>query len=380
MIGSIEKKILVVGTKVKILKNSEKYTVFKITKNKKNFILKVSNRSPNKILREIYHIKKLKKSSKFFDEKIPKIVKHGKIKRGINKNKGFYEMSFVKGPTLSELFQLNLFNKEKRVKIFWDLSQILIKEIRSAKYLKLKKNESFKLFKKLIDIEYKKIIEKDFFKNLLSRKKILINNNSFLNINNCLKKILSSKKIKLASKNYNYLSKNNHWNFHGGNIIFPSYKIRNFSIIDPDSSWSYNDPFFSIARLIYTFPHDTMEYDKYYLQSDDFFRKNKKKPISFKIKYTWGKKIYHNYVNVFKDFFNYFDKKNFFYKRLNNIEFIRLNLSLILCFLRGINANHQPKINFLKKKSNNFQNKGLYIYLFFLIYLNKFTKKLINDR
>ena len=49
-----------------ILKNSEKYTVFKITKKKKTFILKVSNRSPNKILREINHIRKLKRSSKFF--------------------------------------------------------------------------------------------------------------------------------------------------------------------------------------------------------------------------------------------------------------------------------------------------------------------------
>lgn len=362
-----------------ILKNSEKYTVFKITKKKKNLILKVSNRSPNKILREINHIKKLKRSSKFFLKKIPKIIKFGKIEKGINKHKGFYEMQFVSGPTLSDIFRENLFKKEKRIKIFEDLSNTFIKEIRSAKHLKLKKNESFNLFKKLINIEYKKIKEKDIFKNLLSRKKILINNNSFFNIDNCLKKILNCKKIKFVSKNYNYICKNNHWNFHGGNIIFPTNKTNNFRIIDPDSSWSYNDPFFSIARLIYTFPHDTMEYDKYYLQSVDFIRKKRKKPISFKIQYKWNKKIYYNYVNVFKDYYNYFDKKNPFFKKLNKIEFLRFNLTLILCFLRGINANYQPKINFLEQKSNNFQNKGLYIYLFFLIYLNKFTRKLIND-
>ena len=30
--------------------------------------------------------------------------------------------------------------------------------------------------------------------------------------------------------------------------------------------------------------------------------------------------IYYNYNNVFKDFYNYFDKKNPFYKKLNKIE------------------------------------------------------------
>ena len=105
---------------------------------------------------------------------------------------------------------------------------------------------------------------------------------------------------------------------------------------------------FSIARLIYTFPHDTMEYDKYYLQSEDFIRKDRKKPISFKILYKWNKKIYYNYNNVFKDFIIISIKK-LFYKKLNKIEFLRFNLTLILCFLRGINANHQPKINFLEQ-------------------------------
>ena len=97
------------------------------------------------------------------------------------------------------------------------------------------------------------------------------------------------------------------------------------------------------------------------------------------IKQTWSKKIKKNYENIFNNFFNKFDNKNLFNQKLSELEFLRFNLSLILCFLRGINANHQPKINFLTYKSNNFQNKGLYIYLFFLIYLNRFSKKVIND-
>ena len=362
-----------------ILKNSEKYTVFKVARNKKFLILKISNRSPKKISREVNHIRKLKNSSKFYYKKIPPIIKHGKIEKGINKNKGFYEMAFVAGPTLSDIFKNSIYGKNKRSRVFENLSSSLVQEIRNAKFLNQKGKNSFKIFKSLFDIEYKKIIEKDIFKNLLKRKNILINNYYLLNISFCLKKIFNSKKIKHLSKNYSYICKNNHWNFHGGNIIFTSKNGKNFSIIDPDSSWKYNDPFFSIARLIYTFPHDTMEYDKYYLKSEDFIRKNRSKPISFRINYNWNKKVLKNYEDIFKNFFDNFHKKNPFYKKLNETEFLRFNLSLILCFLRGINANHQPKIYFLKKKSHNFQNKGLYIYLFFLIYLNKFTKKLIND-
>ena len=88
-----------------ILKNSEKYTVFKIKKKNKNLILKISNRGPEKITREVKHIQKLKNSSDFFKKKIPPIIQYGKIKKGINKHKGFYTMPFIKGPTLSDLFQ-----------------------------------------------------------------------------------------------------------------------------------------------------------------------------------------------------------------------------------------------------------------------------------
>lgn len=362
---------------MEILKNSEKYTVFKLYKKKKFYILKVSNRSPNKIFREINHIKKLKKESNFFSKRIPPITSFGRINRGINKNKGYYEMLFIKGPTLSDIFQKNILDVKKRIKLFDNLTVCLIKEIRGSTIRK--KKNAFKLFKKLIDSEYKKLNHKPIFKNLLTRKKILVNNITYLNIFECLKKILKSQKIKNLIKDYNFICYNNHWNFHGGNIIFPKNKLKDFKIIDPDSSWKYNDPFFSLARLAYTFPHDTMEYNRYNIESNDFNKKNKIKPISFKIKQMWKSQIKKNYEIVFKNFFNSFDKKNLFKNKLNNSEFLRFNLSLILCFLRGINANFHSKINFIFDKSNKFQNKSLYLYLFFLIYLNKFTNKLVND-
>ena len=48
------------------------------------------------------------------------------VKKDINKNKGFYEMDFINGPTLSDIFQNNLLKKEKINKLFNELSDCLI--------------------------------------------------------------------------------------------------------------------------------------------------------------------------------------------------------------------------------------------------------------
>ena len=48
----------------------------------------------------------------------------------------------------------------------------------------------------------------------------------------------------------------------------------------------------------HSWKYDTMEYDKYYLISRDFDKKNKKKPISFSIKQIWDKKIEKNYKMI----------------------------------------------------------------------------------
>ena len=45
---------------------------------------------------------------------------------------------------------------------------------------------------------------------------------------------------------------------------------------------------------------------------------------------------------------------------LTDEEYLRYNLTLILCFMRGINSNYEQKINFLNKKSSIFQNKSIY--------------------
>ena len=155
----------------------------------------------------------------------------------------------------------------------------------------------------MIHNEYKKISNKHLIVNFEKSKNIYINNKIYKNISFYLKNLFKEKKIKKLDSNSFFLSKLGHWNFHGGNIIFPKTKnYKKFYIIDPDATWNLNDPLFSLARFIYTFPHDTMEYNKYFISSPSFQNLSKKNNLEFKIKNLWKKNTYKNYKLIFSQF------------------------------------------------------------------------------
>jgi len=355
-----------------VLKNSEKYSVFKL-KNRKGetLILKISNRQTKFINREINYIKKLKKNWLFYKNKIPKISSHGVFSNGINKGKKYYHQKYIAGQTLTQLIH-NKKNKSKKIeKLFKFFLKECIPQLRNE--TNVKKSNLLEDYKELFFKENKKLNNKNLISNLLKKKNLLINNKSYLNISYCLRTIFKSKKFLKIKQGEFFLSNNSHCNFHGGNIIFPNQNQKNFKIIDPDSSWKVNDPFFSLARLIYTFPHDTMEYDQYFLISKNFSKAAKNETISFNVRLNWTKSIEKKYDYIFRDF--YFNlNSNYLRKLLTKEEYIRFNLTMILCFLRGINTNYEPKVTFLNNNSNHFLNKGIFLYLFFLPYLNNLTK------
>ena len=348
-----------------ILKNSEKFSVFKTTdKNNKNIILKIANKNPRKILREIKLIKILCSSSKFFKNSIPDILEHGYFKKGLFKNKGYYKQKYIPGLTFSQIIQNEPISKVKLQTILKILIKKFLVPIRGSKFIKNKRNPA-NLLSKMIYFEYKKITDKYLLSSLEKSKSIYIDRQKYKNIKFYLKKILNSKSIKKLNKEFFFLSDIGHWNFHGGNIIFPNKKnYNNFSLIDPDATWDLNDPFFSLERFIYTYPHDTMEYNKYLIYSYNLQKIENKNKLIFKHKTLWKKNTSKKYNYVFSEFYKKnFKKKNLLQNSLNKKEYLRYNLSLILCFMRGINSNFEPKLNFLDKKAFIFQNKGIYLYL-----------------
>ena len=364
---------------MKVLKTSEKFSVFKnLKKNGTINIIKISNRNSNEINSELNLIKKLNDQSLFFKERIPKILNHGTFKSGFFKNKDYYKQQFINGKTLSQIIH----SKKTKKKDIKNIKKILIKELilstKSFKRFESQKKEKYP--NKFLMNELEKIKNKKIYSALVKKSKIIINRKKYNNLNYYLKKILFSKKVKELYFQKNFLSKIGHWNYHGGNLIFPNKKYRNFKLIDPDSSWKINDPLFSLARFFYTFPHDTMEYDKYVIFSPNLKKLEKKEAISFKLKLLWKKNIINNYRTIFLNLYClYFEEKKII-SEFSSAEFLRLKLSLALCLLRGVNANYQQEINYQSNKSENFQNKGIFLYLITIIFLknlNDYLKK--ND-
>ena len=92
-------------------------------------------------MQEVKLLKKLINSSKILNKKIPKIFKHGLIKKGMHAKKGYYVIDYVKGFTFTEIIKKNSFDKYILNKIhnytFQNFLQILReKKEKKKKYIK----------------------------------------------------------------------------------------------------------------------------------------------------------------------------------------------------------------------------------------------------
>ncbi len=360
---------------IKVFKNSEKFFVFRCKQNNKYKVFKIAHKNPNKIMQEVRLLKKLINSSKILDTKIPKILKHGLIKKGIHAKKGYYVIDYVKGFTLTEIIKKNLCTHDLLNKIHNCTFQNFLQILREKK--KQKKNilNSSLNIKKLILIELVKIKKKDILRRINDQKKIKIDDLEYHNLNYYLNIILNSETFKKIYKSNFYLSNIGHWNFHGGNIIYPDINknIKTFYLIDPDATWKINDPFFSIARYVYTYVHDTIENKKYYIVSKSY-KNLKSVKHAFKTKIIWSSIIKKRYENNFSEFFILKDKKKL--NLLNENEKFRLKICILLCLLRGINSNFEKKIQIIDDKGIKFKNNSIYILLTLLKFLKTFTNEI----
>ena len=94
-----------------------------------------------------------------------------------------------------------------------------------------------------------------------------------------------------------------------------------------------------------------------------FDLQNDHKTFYFDTKMLWSNEI----DRVYKKMFDV----NLIKKKLNTAEKFRFNLSYLLCLLRGINANYEEKIFFLKNKSEFLQNNGIYFSLLAIKYAHQ---------
>ncbi|MFM2130549.1 MAG: hypothetical protein RL477_2095, partial [Pseudomonadota bacterium] len=157
-----------------------------------------------------------------------------------------------------------------------------------------------------------------------------------------------------------------HWNFHGENIILNSRFPDGFAVIDPDVSLDECDPVFGLARLLYTFPHDTAEHTYYIINSDLLMPKGNTPRPEFEIAFTWPESTLVNYRYLYRGVLDgemprVFDLDPRF---ANDARlWYRLNVSLLLCLLRGVSVNYKPNYPLHYGDMVHFQNEALFILL-----------------
>ena len=326
-------------------------------------ILKIAQRGNASLQREYETILKLKKFSKVYNFFLPEVYTNKKIKSVLLKNKFHFFQKLLPGLTLSKLIQKSIIesNKAKHV------SEILVNALITIMEEDLKNcvNEKpSELFRKLLMMEFQNLIKRPHLYFMTLGSNLKIGNKYYNKLENSLNKILSKKNFLDLDKQDQFLVNLGHFNFHGENIIISDLKAANkFKIIDPDTRWKILDPMFSMARYFYTYSHDTAEKKKYYINSNIFDLKGNSKTFYFDTKILWPSEV----QKVYKKMFN----TKLISKKINRFEKFRFNLSYLLCLLRGINANYEEKIVFLKNNSKLLQNNGIFFSLLAIKYAHE---------
>ena len=139
-----------------------------------------------------------------------------------------------------------------------------------------------------------------FYKNLFTQEIIKNNGNKFENLSSAIKI--------LSHKNYMEISKNplkmilSHANYHGDNLILKKNKVH---IIDPDVSISIVPRSFALARFIYTYVHDSADYNDY----DIYTKWYSDGHPSFLLKRNISDNVDNCYKNIFGDLLSFEEKQ-----------------------------------------------------------------------
>jgi len=352
---------------LKVIKSSEKNLIMSLKDKGKMDILKIAQRGNASLQREYETLIKLKKKSKIYDFYIPEIYSNKKIKSEFIRNKFYFFQQGQPGYTLSKLIQEKKIKIKKAKKISGKIIDVL-NTIMNEDFKNCVNDRPAEVFRKLLMIEFKNLINRPHLKFISSNVKIKIGNKYYGKLVNSLDKIFSKKAFLELDKKDSFLVDVGHFNFHGENIIISNLNnLNNFKLIDPDTRWKILDPMFSMARYFYTYFHDTAEKKKYYIKSNIFDLKNNNKKFIFDTKIIWPSEIDRIYKNMFN--------QNIFEKKISKVENLRFKLSYLLCLLRGVNANYEEKITFFKNKNNFLQNNGIFFSLLAIQYAHQIAFK-----
>ncbi len=360
----------------RVLKSSSKYLIYSCEIDGKKYVCKIAHKNPDQLKGEAARIRDLSAAYPEINNRLPNIVEEGIVSTGIHAGKAFYIQEFVAGDTFSHFLQdaSNLNSGIDKVvrTVFKVLSDIVLEHENDSQY----DGRSGSFLRDAV------LEEMDNFGSLshiaqLGTRGVSINGKSYAPLSEMVEKIFSSQLFELVEGGSSCISKLGHWNFHGDNILMESAeRVSELSVIDPDTKIEIGDPIFGLARFLYTFPHDTADYEQYVIHShaitNTFLNADE-----FQITYLWPQVVYERYAALYEVF-----SKDSAYalsawdERLADARVqARLKLNKLFCLLRGVNANYKDEIEFVNGDGSKFRHKGIYLYLQACMFANKLVEE-----
>tara|TARA_Y100000310_G_scaffold325283_1_gene388528 strand:+ start:370 stop:1503 length:1134 start_codon:yes stop_codon:yes gene_type:complete len=364
-----------------VFKSSEKYIIGIVNNQSgESFVLKISNKNNEELNKEINRISELRSQYDFMRERLGPVADHGVFEKGYHKGKCYYLYPLIDGDTFSHFVQKPSIDHSKIEKIFKLICTETLRFCREHKFDSRYDQSSGSFIKSLIKQSIDKLNDFLSVRALLELGNLTINKCKETNIKEVVYQILDHSAVKKLDELNSFVSEVGHWNFHGDNLIIKDLSSPNsFSVIDPDIHIDTCDSLFTLARFLYTYPHDTADYSQYVIESNYLFP-NKDDNCYFNIKTLWPQVVSQLYSELFDPFL---DQASF---RINRIipdigddELLRLQLNYLLCLLRGITANYESKFTIPSNNLSFFQNKGIFLYLTAVIFANNMRDKLYGN-
>ena len=292
------------------------------------------------------------------------ILDTGTCESGISAGKRFYIQEFLQGKTFSQHLRDKKNDLVTVEKAFETVVSELVSSVDEHRVHTSDKAKYVRFLSRQVKSELSTISQLPFLGFLANCQEIVTNGIPYRGLNEAVKIILSADHLNEEGPPIGILSDLGHWNFHGDNIIINDLSRPNtFRTIDPDVNINMADPLFGLARFLYTFPHDTVEMRRYWLESKIFFEQCR--PAEINVRLDWPAWIQTRYRKLFD--LNNYSLRNCLLRQTEHIRedalIFRFQLNYLFCLLRGISANQSDSISFQGDSATTFQNGGMFLLL-----------------
>lgn len=324
-------------------------------------VCKIAREDNAKIRREIDRIAALKQRFRHLAEWMPASLGEGVIEGGVLEGKLFSLQQFVSGPTLSQLLQRKASQNDIAATVGRVVTN-LIDHIEDHKAI----DSGQGWFDGMIRAAFTRILDIPLVGAVARLPEVVINGQPRKGLRASVEQIIDSAAFDRFIRKQPAIAGLGHWNFHGENIILNDGFTQGFAIIDPDVSLDECDPMFGLARLLYSFPHDSAERSEYLIASDLLMPRGGTIDGRFDVSFTWPDEVMENYRFLYRGVRDgrlphVYELDSRFAS--NPHLWYRLLISLLLCLLRGVGVNYKASYPLNYGDMAHFQNEAVFLLL-----------------